>query len=1001
MKMVNQNKVFLLILSALILIVSSFSVNAVLNDAYMYYSCDVNSTIDSTGLRNGTEKNGASLTSIVAGALNNACHLDNSDELEFGKYSFSGNNDWTACYWLNDTSALTDSGNGVTSNYGVFNTKFLFNYLREGSGNCFSKMVWMFKDSANHVVKTCQTEVNVSDSNWHHICYIFNGANDDFDIYVDSVNRTTVNDSKISVMGTNIVIDSAGTNGHWLINNLDANRNSVYSTLEIDEWGLWNRTLSGSEISELYNSGNGYNPYDAASSTLDILFRNESSDYLLNIAGEGENFQVLVNWTDDSDNSAFNDTVGNCTAIIDDGIVEKQSVQAPFTLCRTANCDFKSYTENFTGLTVSEGQRTLFHADFAHTTVYSGIVTVNLTGDVDCDYQEVIQPSEYAGEDINATVFVNTTQCANSTWIFLNLTGDLNNNGKKVVQNIHVDRELNSVSELMNFDGSLQLWNSSFYDYYKHGVKAVNVSCFHDSDSRFDNSVEENLTVKDAPPIVVFEQVNTSLGITDLVDGINIEYSSGIWNIFFSIMDDDAAFANFSVYNSSGYNLYTISGVPSTLNISIPNETFLDFANPYSFNFSEVNDTGGNVVNASLVFSVNDTVFPNASINSPANESTIYVGNSFNISAEATDEALWYFNLSVINQSDGSVLFSNGTFFPSVVTSYSLTTFFADASDFGVGNFTVNLTVKDAHTAKDLVDVVQPAKPFLNTAEFGFDSGVVSVALVNKGELTGFDVVRKSDRYSFSIQSLSGKSVFVFKIFARDIRHVTWGKYADKCHLILDRTHWFDADMPGLESCDVVLKNGYAVATAVLSSPVKAVVTNSLGELNVLSVLQEFEVVEPVADVDWSGVECGEKYASVNHNFSFAGQGLTNCSLRNNDYFLGSVCGNYSFTGFLGWNHLELTALLSNGTAVSSACDLWLTDTDLVLADWMPVVVMLFILLAALWFSFRIPIIGVIGGIFGLFFAYQTFALNPIVTFFIFSISVLMLVRAWLGRRLV
>lgn len=85
------------------------------------------------------------------------------------------------------------------------------------------------------------------------ITWVFDGVSS-FDVYVNG----SVADSGVTYGGT---VDLSGTP--------EINRSGQADfSGDFDEVGIWNRQLSSSEISDLYNSGNGFNPYGLTTPTV-------------------------------------------------------------------------------------------------------------------------------------------------------------------------------------------------------------------------------------------------------------------------------------------------------------------------------------------------------------------------------------------------------------------------------------------------------------------------------------------------------------------------------------------------------------------------------------------------------------------------------------------------------------------------------------------------------------------------------------------------------------
>jgi hypothetical protein len=85
----------------------------------------------------------------------------------------------------------------------------------------------------------------IDDGSWHHVSVTWDKSSNNVVQYIDGVQNGT---------GT-LVASALGDSGLTQVGGFT--RNSQYWNSVIDEFGVWNRTLNSSEISELYNDGIG------------------------------------------------------------------------------------------------------------------------------------------------------------------------------------------------------------------------------------------------------------------------------------------------------------------------------------------------------------------------------------------------------------------------------------------------------------------------------------------------------------------------------------------------------------------------------------------------------------------------------------------------------------------------------------------------------------------------------------------------------------------------
>ena len=201
-----------------------------------YYKLDETSgsVIDSAGSNDGTN-NGA--TPNVAGKINTA-------------YSFDGNNDYI------DLSHITDFYDDLSE--GTLSYWFYSDTRHSGA------MVWHYEEGGRRfysvIYNSDKTKLQMglgsassvgthtwNLSSWNHVVVVWNGTH--FSQYLNNV--LDINSNPYSY-------DSFTTGDNSPISlGLDASGNQVYFNGIIDEVGLWNRALNDSEISDLYNNGDG------------------------------------------------------------------------------------------------------------------------------------------------------------------------------------------------------------------------------------------------------------------------------------------------------------------------------------------------------------------------------------------------------------------------------------------------------------------------------------------------------------------------------------------------------------------------------------------------------------------------------------------------------------------------------------------------------------------------------------------------------------------------
>jgi len=225
-------KTILMLGFVLLVLLSSGSVCAVLDDAIRYYSIDDtdrtgNIVYDLAGNSNATN---TGLTLGVTGIISEGAEGSGASGDYHIAYSSPADSSWSLSVWFKADTIANDmiwSSTVTADQYFqlVDNTHIDF-YI--GTSN-------------NLAVSSLGTT-------WHHVVMTMDSCN--AIIYLDNVNidnQTYTSDC------------SLGAEAYWLA---DWNGGAGYELDgKIDEFALYDRVLTSSEVSTLYNSGNGYNPY--------------------------------------------------------------------------------------------------------------------------------------------------------------------------------------------------------------------------------------------------------------------------------------------------------------------------------------------------------------------------------------------------------------------------------------------------------------------------------------------------------------------------------------------------------------------------------------------------------------------------------------------------------------------------------------------------------------------------------------------------------------------
>lgn len=209
-----------------------------------YWKLDESSgdALDSVGSMTLTNQNS---TAFVQGKINNAADLERDVSNSFRSTIDMASGtlaSYTMCSWFKPESTPADGlAHHIWSSYDVVGSMDL-TYVNFGPGGGNVKGIWFRHfDGANepHVLY----EETLDTSSYYHACGTWDGAT--VSLYVNGVfvdsNPSTGIDQSFSNQGTAIGNDAGGSPFDGII----------------DEVGFWNRALSASEISQLYNGGVG------------------------------------------------------------------------------------------------------------------------------------------------------------------------------------------------------------------------------------------------------------------------------------------------------------------------------------------------------------------------------------------------------------------------------------------------------------------------------------------------------------------------------------------------------------------------------------------------------------------------------------------------------------------------------------------------------------------------------------------------------------------------
>jgi hypothetical protein len=197
-----------------------------------YYTAD-NTPNDALGTYNGTLTNGAT---YAVGKINNG-------------FSFDGVNDYVS---ISPTFGSSFSAPASAHSYSawIYITGYMGNNVIIQNGN--SGMGTMFMIYAGYLAVSyrggnvlIQTTTTLPYNTWNHVSVTYNGAGT-FIFYLNGVAINTFT-GRTWIDGTGTCTTQIGS----------YNRTLSFFNGKIDELSAWNRELTSTEVTELYNSGSG------------------------------------------------------------------------------------------------------------------------------------------------------------------------------------------------------------------------------------------------------------------------------------------------------------------------------------------------------------------------------------------------------------------------------------------------------------------------------------------------------------------------------------------------------------------------------------------------------------------------------------------------------------------------------------------------------------------------------------------------------------------------
>lgn len=204
---------------------------------------------DSTATGNTLTNNAVAL--YTAGKINNGVnvikitsqfmsHADNA--------SLSITGDFSASFWYKPNGTLgADTGECLFGKWGGTTQRSYNTRHRLLSG--VEDIIVSLNSSGGGGGTLGQWLTTLSDGVWYHLVFVYDNAGT-CDLYKNNVALTQATSQATSLFDSSepFRVGAAGDNSSVA---------SDFANGQFDEFGLWDRTLSSGEVSQLYNSGNG------------------------------------------------------------------------------------------------------------------------------------------------------------------------------------------------------------------------------------------------------------------------------------------------------------------------------------------------------------------------------------------------------------------------------------------------------------------------------------------------------------------------------------------------------------------------------------------------------------------------------------------------------------------------------------------------------------------------------------------------------------------------
>lgn len=219
---------------------------ALLTNLKAYYKFDGNNEATDSHSASLNLTNNNSVSYSASGKLKRCASFDGSnDNFSSSASGLQVTGDMTVAMWVNPSARASESRYLLWNTYS--GSTGLITSL-DWTGSNFQMRFAIYNSSGSPSSKDHQSTVTIPTGSWSHIAFVYTASSGTLEYYLNG----TKQGSSVTGFPTSIISKSNAYLG------IDGNGGAGnYMKGLIDEFGLWGEALTGSDISSLYNSGNG------------------------------------------------------------------------------------------------------------------------------------------------------------------------------------------------------------------------------------------------------------------------------------------------------------------------------------------------------------------------------------------------------------------------------------------------------------------------------------------------------------------------------------------------------------------------------------------------------------------------------------------------------------------------------------------------------------------------------------------------------------------------